>query len=106
MKRAKEYAAELEASPTEGTLEEILLGFWKEVLDLTNSRGVKTDAGAISILEEQHNKWKAFSRLTGLADDGFMRAVEVISPELAEQWKYYRNGNMARRPTGRNQRDR
>ena len=90
MKRAKEYAADWKAAPTEDTLNEILLCFWKEVLDLTTSRGAKTDAAAISILEEQHGKWKAFSRLTGLADDGFMRAVEAISPDIAEQWKSYR----------------
>lgn len=89
MKKAKEYAAELRASPTDKTLAEIASQFFGEVLELKNTRSASSSSAYIAILDEQDRKWQAFARhFEGIIKpNGFEMLVKDKSPELYVLWR-------------------
>lgn len=95
--KAKEYAEKYLADPTTKTVGEIGNAFLREMSDLSKQRKVSTNRGAIAILNELEQKWKAFVRLTddketdeGFLDEGFAQLVKIAKPEVYEAWKGFR----------------
>lgn len=82
--KAKEYAKKYEET---GDLEEILTLFIEEIRTLARIRNAKTDLAFIGIFNELDQKWKAFSRLTGLADWGFSELIRTAYPEVYKIWR-------------------
>ena len=89
MKKAKEYAAEINA--VKGTKEEfevikmVMNSLIDEIKELQKQRGSR-DAVMEGILRELNQKWNAISRRTDelLVKDGFRDFLYRIMPELKE----------------------
>lgn len=89
MKKAKEYAAEYRANPTDKVLAKIAVQFLREIPELIKARRVSTPAGHIAILEEQDRKWKAFARHFEniIRPDGFEMLFKDKFPEAHALWR-------------------
>ena len=89
MKKAKDYAAEYLAEPTDKVLGEIAVQFLEEIPELIKARKVSTSSGHLAILEEQDRKWRAFARrLEGIIKpDGFEMLFKAKCPEAYVLWR-------------------
>ena len=95
MKKAKEYAAELIAEPTEQKLGEIAQSFLLEIRETVLARGCQQDSAFVSVLNGQREKWRAFYRKVSchsvtegmnVREDGFERIVRHQLPEVYGAW--------------------
>lgn len=89
MKKAKEYAAEVEKRIFAGDdpdeiAKYIYLALTKEGYEIAETRHAKSEGAIKSIFEEQNNKWNAIVRRTniGMVKDGFMALTEKRIKEL------------------------
>ena len=89
MKKAKDYYKEILVVESFGDIEKIkskikdvLKDFILEIRELADIRNVSTDAGLLSIIKEQNNKWNALCNkceyLTRDAIDSFTASVVGI----------------------------
>jgi hypothetical protein len=81
--KAKEYLSRWEKEGrSKYELGKIGLDMLKEMQAATKSRHISTESGAIALLREFNDKWRAFCRLGNdpvLRFDGFLELVAVIS---------------------------
>jgi hypothetical protein len=90
--KAKEIAAYLLNNEEQGTgmaaLHEMLFNMMEEIQSLVKLRNVASDEAVISIVKEQHQKWKAVVRICEkgglyLAPDAFYRYFMSMLDNLA-----------------------
>lgn len=86
--KAKDYAKLYQQNQSIETLSEIMTGFLREVAELIQVRNVKTNGGAVAILDEQENKWKAFCRYCpDVRPELFGEFIRHDNPEAYRVWK-------------------
>lgn len=91
--KAKEYAEKLNADPTMSTLAEIGTAFIREVSNLIEARGCKTDDAIISVFDELDLKWKAFAKRSqhiNIRSDGFTVLIKTEFPTMFDSWRKLR----------------
>ena len=90
MKKAKEYAAEFKANPTDEHLVTIVRAFMLEVKEIAEMRHARSNESFISIFDEQDRKWKAFARAVGgniIRLEGFEQSVKAYFPTIHAFWR-------------------
>ena len=88
MKKAKDYAVEYRANPTEENLRNIVSAFIEEINELRDIRKAGDNAAVLSILDEQDRKWRAFARrIDGVRPDGFAEVVKLVHPGVYAVWR-------------------
>lgn len=89
--RAKEMAARLRGAPVDqraDTVSRLFMEAMHEVYRLRELRRVRTDAGAVPILEEIADCWEAFRRRAG--EPWILSFAELMAlayPDLYEAWR-------------------
>lgn len=63
--KSKEMAEEYKANPTQETLIGLLRKLITETSKIASARHVRTNSGMASILREQDDKWRSFTRKAG-----------------------------------------
>lgn len=98
--KAKEYAAEIkrrlqEGEPVETVLAWLGAEFLRETGGLAKARNCQTGAAVLGVLETQHQKWQALSRLIpGLKEDGYLIILESEAPLL--YFDIWRSGKLGK----------
>jgi hypothetical protein len=90
MKKAKDYAADFKANPTDKNLVSIAQEFVQEINELAETRHVNSNEAMFSIFDEQDRKWRAFARLVGsniIRPDGFEELMKRHFPEVHLFWR-------------------
>ena len=88
MKKAKQYAALYNQTPTNETITTIAESFLREIGELQDMRNAQSIQSVNSILDEQDRKWKAFARLAdGVKPEGFAMIVKETAPFIWHMWK-------------------
>lgn len=93
MTKAKQLAAIYNAAQDEDAhnqaIQVICNHYIDEIFALLRQRNPSNDAGAIAILRELDNKWKAMARMTNgkIIADGFDALIKSILPEIGDAWK-------------------
>ena len=93
MKKAKEYATELEQNPSDQKLAEIARAFILEIREVAELRKCQQDSAFVAVLNGQREKWRAFYRLVSktvpelrVRADGFERMIQHELPEIYGAW--------------------
>jgi hypothetical protein len=92
--KAKEYAAQYKANPTNEELARIAVAMFVESKTLIEQRHISTYSGLFAILDEIDNKWRCFVRLTddlSLKSDGFKDLLKFEMSFAYYPWMDYRN---------------
>lgn len=88
MKKAKEFAAEFKADPSNETLGRIAMDFIFEIEELQKKRHAQGASAFVAIFNEQDRKWKTFAKLVkGIRPDGFERLVKEKLPSAHVLWR-------------------
>lgn len=92
--KASEYAAQFKATgSTTKALSDVVIAMILEVETIGKKRGIQTDAGLFSILNEIQSKWEAFVRQSGplkdgsgIRPDGFEKMIQRRMIDIHEAW--------------------
>lgn len=97
--KAKEYAQLYTQDKTPENLITILHRFINETYDIIERRNAQSDRAAVAVLDEQHHKWVAFSKMvSGVKPEGFALAVCDMMPNVVPFWELGRELWAAERP--------